>query len=455
VSRLPLPSIPCVFNSEVSEKTGGFHKLKIMSEKNSITERLFRSYLNGTLNSEERKAFFRLITEREKEDEFLALLMDAVESVEAADKPLPSDPEVLFREMMEEARNRKDENTPPGILPAGNRRWWLIAAGLIIPLGLSLYLLWQNIRPAANDGFSNENFTQINVPPGGNKAILTFNDGSQVILDTVSTGPVYRQAGIEVVKQGAGLLEYHQEGKNDESLVYHTITTPKGGQYQIVLSDGTQVWINAASSMRFPASFAGKTRKVFVTGEVYFEVKPLYAVSLRNGKPGKLIPFEVEIEGKGKVEVLGTSFNINSYAETRGIKTTLLEGSVRFTPFNPVSPNQGNHELRFLDPVVLIPGQQAITNEQGQTELISGVDPEGVLAWKNGYFRFSSSTIQEVMDQIARWYGISVVIDQKMADERFSGKIQLDLNLAEVLKILGKNDLAFRMEENIRFVRSM
>ncbi|MEI7420879.1 MAG: FecR family protein [Prolixibacteraceae bacterium] len=285
------------------------------------------------------------------------------------------------------------------------------------------------------------------LPPGGKKALLTLADGGRIVLDTASNGMLTRQAGAMIIKSGNGSIEYLAEGNLSEKTDFNTISTPVGGQYELTLSDGSKVWLNSASSIRFPTTFKGTKRIVSINGEAYFEVNPL-----QSGFPGKKagqknIPFIVEVAGKGRIEVLGTHFNVNAYTNENTITTTLLEGSIKLS--NAVTSSKISGE-----PVLLSPGQQGLLATNGEISVNSKVNMEKVVAWKNGYFLFSSSSIQEVMNQIARWYDIEIIYEGKISDRKFGGKIQMDLNLSETLKILTRNNLQFRIEGKKLFVVS-
>ena len=255
------------------------------------------------------------------------------------------------------------------------------------------------------------------ISPGGNKAVLTLADGSSIVLDSAKNGMIARQGGAKILKLAAGKLSY--EGIRGASGSFNTITTPRGGQYQVTLSDGTRVWLNAASSLRYPASFGGKLRKVQVSGEAYFEVAR-----------DKEHPFLVDLNGKCEVEVLGTHFNVNNYANEESVRTTLVEGSVKIT--------RGN-EAKMLKP-----GQQAVVKES--IAINRSVDLAGVIAWKNGFLNLQNKSLDEVMKQLERWYDIDVRYEGKVPEIRFTGDMDRGVNLSEVLKFLSESGVKLRLE---------
>ena len=251
------------------------------------------------------------------------------------------------------------------------------------------------------------------IAPGGNRATLTLSDGSTIILDSASNGTISKQGNIKVVKLANGLLAYTQNGKqiteNDEAF-YNTITTPRGGQYNVTLSDGTKVWLNAASSIRFPVAFKGTERRVEITGEAYFEVAKNAA------KPFKVKAVSAEIE------VLGTHFNVNAYDDEAAIRTTLLEGKVKVSVSNKVA--------RFLKP-----GQQAEINKEGKIGVLDKADIEEVMAWKNGRFQFSSADLKSILRQISRWYDVDIEYNGNV-DLHFSGQLTRNENVSKVFEKL-------------------
>ena len=280
------------------------------------------------------------------------------------------------------------------------------------------------------------------VAPGGNKAVLTLADGSQIVLDSAVNGTLTQQGNAKIIKLKNGELAYNSSTEKPTEVLYNTITTPKGGQYQVVLADGSKVWLNAASSLKFPATFTGKERNVELTGEGYFEVAPLTP----KGGQGKT-PFIVYIASPSgnergmKVQVIGTHFNINAYHDEATIKTTLLEGSVKVQ--STVTDQSA----------ILKPRQQAqllITNlPTGQAgyklQTINNVDVNEVMAWKDGFFEFEHMEIPAIMRQIERWYDVSIEYKHTGGKETFGGRISRNLSLSKLLKLL---DVRFRLEGN-------
>ncbi|MBS1663760.1 MAG: FecR domain-containing protein [Bacteroidetes bacterium] len=254
------------------------------------------------------------------------------------------------------------------------------------------------------------------IHPGGNHATLSTGQGRVIVLDS-SKGQLLAQGGLKVTN-GDGRLDY--EGAAG-SVEYHTLTTPRGGQYHLVLPDGTQVWLNAASSIRYPTAFEGKERRVSITGEAYFEVTK-----------DKSKPFHVNLPDRSEVEVLGTHFNIESYDDEPSVQTTLLEGSV--------GVNSGGQRL------VIAPGEQAV-EKTGRLEVKKDADLEVVMAWKNGIFLFNRTELREAMRQISRWYDVDVIYEKKMPSNiRFWGEIKRDLNVSEVLSMFEKMGVRFKIE---------
>ncbi len=290
-----------------------------------------------------------------------------------------------------------------------------IAATLIIAAAVSLYFYTgtEKIEP--------EYFTEIGVKndiaPGDNKAILTLADGSRISLDDAAKGFVASQGNTSITKTEDGQIVYRKNGEGIKSItgssVANTIQTPKGGRYTISLPDGSKVWLNSASTLTYPTTFALSERKVKLIGEAYFEIAK-----------NKKVPFRVESNNQ-TVEVLGTHFNINSYEDEAYIKTTLLEGSVR------IILNSSNPKGQLLKP-----GEQSLTSASRSDIKVQDTDTEKAIAWKNGYFKFKNTPIKDIMREIERWYDVELVYDGKLAPDEFTGYISNDVKISGVLKML-------------------
>lgn len=291
-----------------------------------------------------------------------------------------------------------------------------------VAVALLVTPIWLYFKEASNETAALVSISKNDIPPGGQKAVLILSDGSKVILDeTASSAPVNIE-GAEINRK-LGKLVYTSDPSEKIILpVYHTIQIPRGGTYQLNLPDGTKVWLNAASSLRYPVEFGSDIREVELTGEGYFEVAK-----------DKKHPFIVK-NGKLNVEVLGTHFNINAYQDESRIKTTLFEGKVRI--------HQADKK------VDLEPMQQAVLNASTQAIKIKGVDSREAIAWKNGEFIFDNELITSVMRKISRWYDVEVVYEGQIPKYRYIGKISRYENVSEVLKMLSlTKTIHFKVDE--------
>ena len=259
----------------------------------------------------------------------------------------------------------------------------------------------------------------VEILPGGTKATLTLADGKIISLDAVPNGDIAAEGNVQVIKMD-GTLQYNGDNENAE-ITYNTIQTPRGGKYQLVLSDGTVVWLNAASSLRFPVVFKGKERQVELMGEAYFEVK----------KGEK--PFKVSLQNGSRIEVKGTAFNVNAYNDEEIMKATLVEGRINF--------------LMQDKSQILVSGQQIrVRHQQPAMQVIDDVDVEQEIAWKNDLFIFKGMDVKSIMREISRWYDIDVVYKGKLNPETFSGIVSRKSNLSQVLKIMEEGGVRFVIE---------
>lgn len=260
--------------------------------------------------------------------------------------------------------------------------------------------------------------------PGGNRAMLTLADGSTIVLDSIANGAVSIQGKTRILKAANSQLVYNNTpiASGHEELLYNTVATPRGGQYQVVLSDGTKVWLNAVSSLHFPATFPGKQRIVELTGEGYFEVA-------KNASQ----PFIVKVNDLS-IEVLGTHFNVLAYKDEAISRTTLLEGSIR------ISNSQTSHLLQ--------PGQQVtVNNGTNEMKLVKQANTEEAIAWKEGYFQFSGADLPVIMRQIARWYDVEVVYEGEAPKRDFFVKIDHNKKLSSIVNALKQGGINCRIDQ--------
>lgn len=298
----------------------------------------------------------------------------------------------------------KPQYTSDNIIPMhAKRRWLWAAAGVALLVAAGSYYILQ--QPAPSTHTVQQTKQPQDIAPGGNKAILVLGDGSQIGLDSAANGALSQQGNSQVVKLANGQLAYQSAGQSSTNPVYNTIITPRGGKYEVLLPDGSKVWLNAASSLRYPTAFAG-TRTVELNGEAYFEIAP-------NAHQ----PFFVS-NGKHKVEVLGTAFNMMAYADEADIRTTLLSGAVK------------------VNGQKIAPGQCAsINRSNGQLAVLDHVNTEAAVAWKNGYIQFEGNDIRSAMRQIGRWYDVAVEYHGDVPSH-FRGTIPSNVPVSEVLKMM-------------------
>lgn len=275
------------------------------------------------------------------------------------------------------------------------------------------------------------------IAPGTHKATLLLDDGSNVILDDAENGILAREGNVNIIKSG-GKIGYQSLNNESNKIAYNTIITPRGGQYTVELSDGTKVWLNAASSIRFPAAFPAKERMVEVTGEVYFEVAALTKAGTKDK-----VPFVVKIntaEGNGgEVRVLGTHFNVMAYPEEPEVRTTLLEGAVVYN-------NNGSSRK-------LQPAQQAAYSPSGGITIRENIKADDVISWKKGFFHFEGCDLEVVLRQLSRWYDADVIFKRKI-DDKFYADMPMNTMLSDALKALELTGLVhFTIEEGKIIVR--
>lgn len=391
-------------------------------------------YADGTISKEE----WHILKELLDQPEYAGLLDQLIDKqLLESDKEAIGWPGVTERVIQTVQAKLESERKE---LPVVTRRihflrssWFRYAAAIILLLGAGTYLFFRNQSPK-HPG-REQTASAPGVFPGGNKAVLTLADGSRIVLDSAANGTLAQQGAISIVKVDSSQLAYNSGHAEPSAATgtYNIVSTPNGGQYHIILSDGTSVWLNAASSIKFPAVFSAKERQVEIKGEVYFDVT-------HNAK----WPFIVAAEGMN-IQVLGTSFNVNAYPDEAAVKTTLLKGSVRV-----VNMQRGNAAGQTA---LLKPGEQAIlAHDLPGTQAATGftidkdADVEEAIAWKNGYFYFKHADLQTVLRQLARWYDMTIEYQGPIPDTKFGGDIPRNASAGDVLKILAKTKLRFTIE---------
>ncbi len=390
-----------------------------MEEKNQVSL-LYEKFLNHQCTDAEMEQLF-LYFQTSSEEELAQLVREALEVEDNAIDPTDEE-RIKLSQIYDTLKNNiQPENTAPFQIPFYKRSFYRISAAAAVLIfvfaGVWFYIHKSehaNMRVAKNQ-------FEADIAPGGNKAFLTLANGTKLSLTDADDGEISQEAGVTINKAEDGQLVYTVVGsdpKKGESPQFNVIETPRGGQYQISLPDGTKIWLNASSSLRYPTAFTGKERKVELTGEAYFEVAE-----------NKSMPFKV-VSKDQIVEVLGTHFNVNAYPEEGAIKTTLLEGSVNV--------RIGDHSA------VLKPGQQALVDQSVQVKI---ADLQESIAWKNGRTQFSNANIHSIMRMLSRWYDIEVDYQGEIINTGFGGSVSRSKNISEILKLLElTGDVHFKIE---------
>jgi len=399
---------------------------------------LFKKYIGNQCTEAEEHAILELLCAEEYESFFKELIDAELEGKVQEKFKKSSEVETALSATKEKIiRQLNEARSAPRRIHS--RLWFkfTIAAVLIFCAGIAVFFYSDN-----QDALRNEKSLRADILPGGNKAVLTLADGSKVVLDETVKGNVSDQAGIRITKTEDGKLVYtvqEGQGKQEDKAgrLTNTISTPRGGQYQVNLPDGTRVWLNAESVIKFPVSFSKlKERRVKLEGEAYFEVAK---VMIKNpdlkGKELRM-PFVVECN-KQTIEVMGTHFNVNTYADNKEAKTTLLEGAVKVLPTNGSATDQK----------ILKPGQQAKVSRNSHAIQVIQIDPLTEIAWKNGQFFFENEPIEDIMKEIARWYDIEVVYQADVSDKTVWGSVTRYANVSKVLSILElTGEIHFKVE---------
>jgi len=386
-----------------------------MRQNETRLNALFQQYLNNSICPDDYQEFLSLLNTDTINDNLLSELKALW--VQSAKSPLSltnNNWNEKVNYLLQQLTRENISKAPVKKLSILYKFKW--AAAIILPL--LMFGAYHLSKKSSSTSANNKEIVAISsqnkgLMPGGNKAMLLLADGTSVPLDDSSNGHIINQGNTKVIKLSDGQLVYTSSGSPVTEVLYNTISTPRGGQYQLTLADGTKVWLNSASSLRFPVVFQGLNREVEVSGEAYFEVE-------KNAKH----PFKVTVHVANKepetVEVLGTHFNINAYEDESNLRTTLFEGSVQ------VHHSTGITRIK--------PGQQ-LQSGTGMATVINNADLEEVIAWREGVFHFEDADIKHVMRQISRWYDIEVEYKGNVS-QHFEGSIPQNVNIMKVLNML-------------------
>lgn len=379
----------------------------------SRLEYLFDNYVHFKCTAEEEEELMALIAQSENEAAVQALIDQTIKNTEVEMRM----PEQVAASILQNIlQKEKGQVVPLKSKKVNFRMWMRVAAAAVVLFAITSYWFFDK-KDSEKTKVIAVDRKQTPILPGGNHAVLTMSDGSIIVLDSMQNGTL--QHGSTTVKKQGGLLIYNAlaSSQSNKKVLYNTLSTPRGGQYQVVLPDGSKVWLNAESSLYFPTAFTGNQREVTLTGEAYFEVAK-----------NKEKPFSVKVDGMS-INVLGTHFNVNAYSDENTIRTSLLEGSVKI-----IKDNKSK---------LLKPGYQAVLNKKQNIIDIADVDMSGVMAWKNGLFHFEGADITTIMREIGRWYNVEIVYSGKVPARSFEGKISRDAELSEVLRILELSKVKF------------
>lgn len=394
---------------------------------------LLKQYLDDTLTPAELDELMKLMLERESSAEIQAHMEGLINQSPAASNYREGEWDPLFQKIV-------GANTVPVVKMRG--RVVMAAAILLLLTSGGWWFLHNNGRRHVQSISQGTGIAR-DAAPGRNRAILTLASGTTVDLDSAKEGYIGRQGSSQVMKFQGGQLAYEDAASQHGATQYNILTTPRGGQYQLLLPDGSKVWLNAASSIRYPTSFTGHERVVEVTGEAYFEIakNPAmpFKVTVARGSLAGVNMQGAVADDRMQVEVLGTHFNIMAYDDESTINTTLLEGLVRV--------------CRKGTTALVNPGEQAKLDNGGGLK-VAPADTEEAVAWKDGLFKFNEASIDQVMRQLSRWYDVEVVYVNNPPKDLFRGEMYRNVNVSRILKVLEASGVHFTVEGKKILVRS-
>ena len=385
---------------------------------------LLHRYFEGTASGEEEKELMLLIADENNAAEVQAVMEQVWEKKQMHFPALITGErsDEMLRQIIAQRPGKKQ------VSYAYRKKWYVWTAAAVFCavalLGAYLYKNSGTSKPVVAK--ANSTTTPNDAAPGGNKAKLVLSNGTEVVLNETGDGIINGESNCRVKKQNEQLV--YAAGNTAAAVGYNTLCTPKGGQYSVVLPDGTRVWLNAASSLHYPTLFTGKERQVELKGAAYFEVAT-----------NQSMPFVVQVNDM-HIQVLGTSFNVMAYSDEKNINTTLLNGAVKIAAGNETA--------------LLHPGQQASWNSHTAQIHVTAADTDQAMAWKNGQFYFKDASVEAVMRQLCRWYDVEVKYEGPVTEHKFVGRIWRSYTLSQALALLQASEVHFRIEGKLLIVNS-
>jgi ferric-dicitrate binding protein FerR (iron transport regulator) len=390
--------------------------------KQDLLKELWEKYLGDQKMTAGEISQLKILVHDEHNQELLDQLLASLYSGKKQASPAAETNEKeAFEEVWAKLQTAASAAIPQAAIVPLRPRWWKIAAAALVLFTAGAGAYWLSRSHTPTSIVQQYPPSNAAIQPGGNKAILTLADGSSISLNEAQNGTLAQQGSTQVVKLANGQLAYQVPGGTAATAnLYNTIVTPRGGKYHITLPDGSQVWLNAASSLHYPTAFSGAAREVTLTGEAYFEIAENAAM-----------PFRVRVNNM-QVDVLGTHFNVMAYTDEEAIHTTLMEGSVRVsnpTATNPTSANPTS--------AILTPGQCAsLYHHNGALKVQRHVNTEEAIAWKNDLIQFAGTDIRAAMRMIARWYDVEVEYKGNIPNAHFRGGLSSNAPVSQVLNMM-------------------
>lgn len=390
---------------------------------------LLRKHIAGTITEDE-KIELTTFVNRKQSKEAVVLALDELLFEHTSEQDYD---EKRFMPLIKGILSADDTSDKPPVIPepvplqdkrakrSGKKIWWILGIVILLAAAALAYLYYYRPSLLTTPFQKNSTSIQDDAAPGENKAVLTTSDGNTFALDSIEPGVITQQGNIKLIKSKNDELRYTGSGHVNEAIMFNTVSTPRGGQYQLLLSDGSRVKLNSMSSITYPISFSGPERNVTITGEAYFEIAD------KSRTPFKVRAYDMEIE------IDGSDFNINAYADEPAMKATVLKGSLK------LNKNSKSQVLNAL--------QQGQFDNEGNFTLDKDVDVTEVIAWKNGWFNFKNADLKMAMRQIGRWYDVDIIYEVgSPVDHPVTCKVKRNVNLSEVANALKKNNIRCRVD---------